>query len=177
MWQKWPEIDTETIPPEIDDIIAVVFIRFVITWPQSIFHQHWEYFCTTLPHGTSSNGNASPNTGLCEGNLPVTGGFQSKCETWCFFDVSPNKLLNKHSSGRWSETPWRSLHFTDHRFRINPILTGGYDFWQLYFSIARSRKRQVGLQNKFYMYETINKSKWRHINGLFEFVIDPIITS
>ena len=29
-----------------------------------------------------------------------------------FFDVSLNKLLNKHSSGWWSETPWSSWHVT-----------------------------------------------------------------
>ena len=29
-------------------------------------------------------------------------------ELWCFFDISPNKLLCKHSNGRWFGTPWRS---------------------------------------------------------------------
>ena len=46
---------------------------------------------------------------LCDGNPPLTGGCPSQRasdeDIWCFFDVSANKLLNKHSSGRWCETP------------------------------------------------------------------------
>ena len=29
-------------------------------------------------------------------------------KSWCFIDVSLDKLLYKQSSFRWSETPWRS---------------------------------------------------------------------
>ena len=47
------------------------------------------------------------NWALCEGNAPVSGGFPSQrvsnAELWYFFDVSPKKLLNKHSGGRWLE--------------------------------------------------------------------------
>ena len=46
-----------------------------------------------------------------KGPVPATGGFPwqraSDAELWCFFEVSPNKLLSKHSNGRWSETSWR----------------------------------------------------------------------
>ena len=31
---------------------------------------------------------------------------------WCYFQVSLNKLLNKHSSGWWSEIPWHSCDIT-----------------------------------------------------------------
>ena len=48
---------------------------------------------------------------LCARNPSLTGGFISQSATnvtlWCFLDVTLNKLLNKQSSGRWSETPWR----------------------------------------------------------------------
>ena len=49
---------------------------------------------------------------LCDGNPSVTGGFPSQWSSYadlrCFCDISPKELLNKHSSGRWCETPmWR----------------------------------------------------------------------
>ena len=37
---------------------------------------------------------------LCDGDI------------WCFFDVSIIKLLNKHSSDWWFETPWHSSDIT-----------------------------------------------------------------
>ena len=50
---------------------------------------------------------------LCEGDPPVTGGFPSQrtgnLDFDVFFDVSLNKRLNKPSSCRWFETPWRPL--------------------------------------------------------------------
>ena len=59
-------------------------------------------------------------------------------------DVSPNKLLNKHSSDRLSETPWRS-----------------YDFivWHLY-RIVRSRGNMLHLKTC----DATNSSWswWRH---------------
>ena len=53
---------------------------------------------------------------LCEGTPSVTCGFDSQkakiADIWCFFDVSTSQSLNKNSSCRWSETPWRSFEFT-----------------------------------------------------------------
>ena len=50
---------------------------------------------------------------LCEGNPPVTDDFHSqrsvKRSFDVFFDVRPNKRLNKQSICRWFDTPWRSL--------------------------------------------------------------------
>ena len=50
---------------------------------------------------------------LCEGNLPVTGGFPSQRLVTrsfdVFFDLRLNKRLNKQSRHRWFETPSRSL--------------------------------------------------------------------
>ena len=52
---------------------------------------------------------------LCDGNLLVTSGFPSPVKqtfdiylmsVWTNFEVSINKLFNKHSSGRWSEMSW-----------------------------------------------------------------------
>ena len=48
---------------------------------------------------------------LCVRNPPITGGFSAQRDNngdlWCFFVVSLNKLLNKHSIGRQFEVPWR----------------------------------------------------------------------
>ena len=59
---------------------------------------------------------------LCEGNLPVTGGFPSqRVIMWSFdvlFDVSLNKLLNKQSSCRWSEMLWCSCDVTNNTERV-----------------------------------------------------------
>ena len=53
---------------------------------------------------------------LCEGNPPVTDGFPHKAPVPQSFDVSfhvhLNKPLNKHSSWRWFEKPWRSCDVT-----------------------------------------------------------------
>ena len=58
---------------------------------------------------------------LCVGNQPGTGGFPSQrdsdADLWCFFVVSLNKLLNKHSIARQCETPWR------HRNACNSMMT------------------------------------------------------
>ena len=43
---------------------------------------------------------------LCEGNLPVTGGFPLQRASDDFLDVNLNDPLNKHSGYRWSETPY-----------------------------------------------------------------------
>ena len=32
---------------------------------------------------------------------------QGNADLWCLFDVSPNKLFNKHPIGQWSEMSWR----------------------------------------------------------------------
>ena len=37
--------------------------------------------------------------------IPLTKG--QLCGLWCFFDVGPQKLLNKQSNGRWFKTTWR----------------------------------------------------------------------
>ena len=52
---------------------------------------------------------------LCQGNASVTGGFSShKAPVINCFDVffvnNSTKLSNKHWSGRWFETPWRSYN-------------------------------------------------------------------
>ena len=60
---------------------------------------------------------------------------------------------------------------------MNPILTGSYDFDSFFSALLEVEKDEVDLQNNLYMYETINKNKWCHISGLFEFVIDSITTS
>ena len=53
---------------------------------------------------------------LCEGNPQTIADSPDKGASNAgllyFFDVSPNKLLSKHSSGRWSETSWRSCGIT-----------------------------------------------------------------
>ena len=50
---------------------------------------------------------------LSVGNQLVAGGFpwqkDSNADLWCFVVVSLNKLLNKHSIERQSETPWWSF--------------------------------------------------------------------
>ena len=48
----------------------------------------------------------------CDGNPPVTSGFPSqRTSNACFhvFNVSQDKRLNKQSSCRWFDAPWRSL--------------------------------------------------------------------
>ena len=69
------------------------------------------YICHNVM--TSSNGNISTLLALCEGNSPVSGGILSQRASnvglWCSFAISLNKRLNKHSIGRWFETPWRSF--------------------------------------------------------------------
>ena len=61
---------------------------------------------------TSSMETFSVLMALCDGIPSVTGGFRSQrasyVDLWCFFVVS----LNKHSIGRWFETPWRSFGVT-----------------------------------------------------------------
>ena len=59
---------------------------------------------------TSSNGNIiRASVPFCGEYSPVTGGFPSQrdnnADLWCFFVVSLNKLLNKHSIDRLFETP------------------------------------------------------------------------
>ena len=53
---------------------------------------------------------------LCEGNPPMTGGFPSQRIVMpnfdTFFDISPNRLLNKQSKCRWIEAPEHSCDFT-----------------------------------------------------------------
>ena len=58
---------------------------------------------------------------LCEGNLPVTGGFPSRRPVArrfdVFFDLSLNKRLRKYSRRRWFVTPPRSLWRHPNEFR------------------------------------------------------------
>ena len=58
---------------------------------------------------TSSNGNISRVTGLCEGNSPVTGVFPSQRPVTRsfgdFFDRRLNKRLSKQSWDWWFKTP------------------------------------------------------------------------
>ena len=45
---------------------------------------------------------------LCEGNPQTSGNSPNKRPAMWALDNSSNKPLDKHSSGRWSETPWRA---------------------------------------------------------------------
>ena len=62
---------------------------------------------------TSSNGNIFRVTGLCAGNSPITGEFLAQRPVTrsfhVFFDLRPNKQLNKQSWGWWFETLSGSL--------------------------------------------------------------------
>ena len=68
----------------------------LVSW----WHHHMETFSTSLA--------------LCEGNLPVTGGFPSQRPVmWSFdvlfFDLHLNKQLSKQFKHWWFETPSHSL--------------------------------------------------------------------
>ena len=66
---------------------------------------------------------------LCEGNPPVNGGFptqkHSDAESWCFFVVSPNLLLNKDPIGLWFET---SLYCCT----SSCLVCAWVDIWRIY---------------------------------------------
>ena len=71
---------------------------------------------------TSSNGNIFRVTGLCVGNLPVTGEFPTQRPVTrsfdVFFDLRLNKRLSKQWWGWWVETPssplWRRCNGLNH---------------------------------------------------------------
>ena len=64
-------------------------LRIVITaW----WRHDKEAFSVLLPFVRDSTGHLW---------IPVSSQWASDAELWCFFDVWPNKPLNKHSSDRW----------------------------------------------------------------------------
>ena len=80
--------------------IAVITMKsFYWTQPNSWWRHQMETFSALLA--------------FCEGNSPVTGEFPSQRPVVrrfdVFFDVHPNKRLNKPSRHRWFETPSRTL--------------------------------------------------------------------
>ena len=80
--------------------IAVITMKsFYWTQPNSWWRHQMETFSALLA--------------FCEGNSPVTGEFPSQRPVArrfdVFFDMHPNKRLNKPSRHRWFETPSRTL--------------------------------------------------------------------
>ena len=77
--------------------------------PRSTFFVSMSGLLTPIPWCHREMETLSALLALCEGTLAVIGGFpslrDSNADRWCFFNVSSNKLLNKHYSGCWSETP------------------------------------------------------------------------
>ena len=68
---------------------------------------------------TSWNGKKSSLLALCEGNLPVTGGFHSQGqwgELWC------NRRLSKQSRRQWFEAPAHSLWRHCNTYIVHNIL-------------------------------------------------------
>ena len=118
----WRQTDVAMSLWRHDDVIIASCVR----WAESNWHQlniGISYRLGSLlmrnRHGndystlTSWNGNAflirSPVNSLHKGTI-----MQS-------FDVSPNKFLNKHSNGRWSETRWCSYDITVMHWHIYPF--------------------------------------------------------
>ena len=117
-----------------------------------------------------------------EGNPPVTGGFPSQrasnMEPWCFFNVSSNKLLNKHSYVcylrchhddviKWKHFP-RSWPFVRgiHWWPVNSPHKGQWR-WALMFSLICVLNKRLSKQLWGWWFETPSCSLWRHCNVMF----------
>ena len=84
-------------------MVCVLVIIFAHSWTHGALISWWHHQMETF----------SALLALCEGNLPVTGGFPSQRPVTqsfdIFFDLRQNKRLSKQSRLRWFETPSRSL--------------------------------------------------------------------
>ena len=106
MHSKWPA----------RHLWAIVVIEYYLMRWTYVRTVHCRYAIRVLTHWRDGMGTLSALLATLWGESTDHCGFPwqraSNAGLWYFFDVSPNKLLNKHSSGRWSETSWRSCGIT-----------------------------------------------------------------
>ena len=82
--------------------------------PQRVLFEHVAKVCVSYVHDDVMTWKRFPHhRAICEGNPPITprspvdSPHKGSVPVIPFLEVSLNKLLNKESSCRWSETSWR----------------------------------------------------------------------
>ena len=86
----------------------------IVTWQKTCVNlQSVRYLLVTYRWWRHQTETFFPLLALCEGNIPVAGGFPSQRPVTrnfdVFLDLRLNKRLNKQSRPRWFETPSHSL--------------------------------------------------------------------
>ena len=106
---RWPM--HKWLPHVVAKILATKF-GFVLDWLQALFRGIHQWF----PPQRASD-----------------------ADIWCFFDVSPNNLFNRHLSGLWPDTPWCSWCHCDDFHENKPLTNDSTTRNQLYLPTGHSQ--------------------------------------
>ena len=108
--------------------VVVIWVMDVIVHPCPSFNAWWRHQMETF----------SALLAFCAGNSPVPGEFPAQSPVTrsfeVFFDLRPNKRLNKQSWGWWFETPSRPLwrHSNDFAWLCFVVVIWMMDSWDLF---------------------------------------------